>query len=115
MIHNIFTGLYYSDKELNRFNAIGVTPKEYISKDYYELQNMLEQIPKESLEQYCKLLQNTSSWQRMDTDAKALKSFMNTLISEDLPDKVKEKNAKEFSENFPNSIYCEFADHFKKK
>jgi hypothetical protein len=46
MIHNIITGLYYADREMHRFNAIGVTQKEAVSRDYYELQTMLEQIPR---------------------------------------------------------------------
>ena len=116
MIYNIFSGLYYSDKQLNRFNAIGVTPKEYISKDYMELQNMLEQMPKESLEQYCSLLKNVSFWNHMNSDAKALKTLMNTLnFDGELSARAKENSGKDFLENHPNSMYCEFAAHFKKK
>ncbi|MBS1564509.1 MAG: M48 family metalloprotease, partial [Bacteroidetes bacterium] len=48
MVSNIINGLYYADKELHRFGAIGVIPKEYISRSYYELQTMLEQIPREN-------------------------------------------------------------------
>ncbi len=71
MVHNIITGLYYSDREMRRFNAIGVTQKEYISKDYYELQTMLEQIPREQLEQYCKLIQGAGFWNNMQASEKA--------------------------------------------
>ena len=49
MVSNIFYGLYYADRNLDRFNAIGITPKEYISRDYYALQTLFEQIPRESL------------------------------------------------------------------
>ncbi|MES2430100.1 MAG: M48 family metalloprotease [Bacteroidota bacterium] len=116
MFHNIFNGLYYSDKQLNRFNAINVKPKEYISKDYYELQNMLEQMPKENLEQFAKKLKEGSFWQGMPSDAKALKTLMNTIaFAEESSDKIENNAAKEFIANFPNSMYCEFADHFKKK
>jgi len=116
MIYNIFSGLYYSDQQLNRFNVIAVKQKEYISKDYYELQNMLEQIPKESLEQYCKQLQNAPFWAAMNSDAKALKPLMNSINFEtDISAKSKENAAKDYIANYPNSMYCEFAEHFKKK
>ena len=116
MMFNIFSGLYYSDKQLNRFNAIGVKPKEFISKDYFELQSMLEQMPKESLGQYCSQLKNIPSWNNMSSDAKAFKILMSTLNSEDeLSERIKENSGKEFLENHPNSMYCEFAAHFRKK
>lgn len=115
MIHNIFSGLFYSDKQLNRFNAIRVTQKEYISKDYYELQNMLEQMPKESLEQYCDDMNNLSFWQKMPSDAKAFKSLFYTLnLDKEATDKTREDAAKRFIINNPESMFCEFADHFKK-
>ena len=81
MVHNIFAGLYYADKELRRFNAIGVTQKENVSKDYYELQTMLEQIPREQLEQYCKTFQRAGFWNNMAPAEKSLKSLMK-IVSE---------------------------------
>ncbi len=115
MIHNIFSGLFYSDKQLNRFNAIRVTPKEFISKDYYELQTMLEQMPKESMEQYCKNMNNLSFWQKLPGDAKAFKSFFYTLnFDEEASGKTKEAAAKEFTVNNSGSMFCEFAEHFTK-
>ncbi len=115
MIYNIFSGLYYSDKQLNRFNAIGVTPKEYISKDYLGLQNMLEQMPKDSLEQYCIRLRNVSFWNNMNNDARALKTLMNSLnFDTELSAKAIENSGKDFLKDYPNSMYCEFAEHFKK-
>lgn len=116
MIYNIFSGLYYSDKQLNRFNAIGVTPKEYISKDYFALQNMLEQMPKEDLQQYCTQLKSLPFWSNMSSDAHALKTLLNTLNFEtDLSAKAIESSGKQFLSDHPNSMYCEFAEHFKKK
>lgn len=50
MVHNVIMSLFQTDKELHRFTSIGVTQKEYISKDYYELQTLLEQIPRENLD-----------------------------------------------------------------
>ncbi len=116
MVHNIFAGLNYNDKQLQRFIAIGVTPKEYISKDYYQLQTMLEQMPRESLAQYCTLLQNAGFWTTLPPDAKALKGFMYTLaLDPDESDKNKANAAKAFVDNNANSMYGEFAEHFKKK
>ena len=116
MMHNVFAGLNYSDKELMRFNAIGITPKELISKDYYEMQNMLEQMPAENLKQFYKGMYNAGFWNRMSADAKALKILMATLLNEEqLSDKKKESNAKEFITNHPQSMFCEFAEHFTKK
>ena len=117
MIYNIFSGLYFSDKQLSRFNAIGVTQKEYISKDYYALQTVLEQMPRETLEDYCKRLSNAGFWQDMTPDAKAFKSLFNALnFSTDADEsKHREDAAKLFTSNNASSMYCEFADHFKKK
>lgn len=115
MAHNIFAGLSYSNKQLNRFNAIGIKPKEYISKNYYELQTMLEQIPAENLEQLYKSSANQNFWAKMPADTKGLKSLMATINFEsDDSDKKKSSAAKEFVSNNPLSMYCEFADHFIK-
>jgi len=116
MLNNIFSGLFYADRELHRFNAIGLLPKEYISKNYYELQNMLEQMPRESLELYCKTLQNGSFWKDMTPAERALKSFLYTLtLDPDGSDKNRAKAAKEFTSNNAASMYCEFANIFEKK
>lgn len=115
MINNIITGLYFADRELNRFNAIGVTQKEYISKNYYELQNMLEQIPREQLEQYCKAFQNAGFWRSMPATEKALKSLLYTLaLDPDNSDKNRSRAAKEFTSANGTSMYCEFAQNFLK-
>ncbi|WP_261387630.1 M48 family metalloprotease [Chitinophaga pinensis] len=45
MIHNIMLELFHADNELHRFAAIGVTQKEYISKDFYELQTSWSRCP----------------------------------------------------------------------
>jgi len=116
MVNNIFAALYYSDRELHRFNAIGVTPKEYISQNYFELQTMLLQIPRENLEQYCKTFQTEAFWKDMTPAEKALKNLMVTLaLDPDNSDKNKARAAKEFKMNNSASMYCEFADDFEKK
>jgi hypothetical protein len=116
MIANIINGLYYADREMHRFTAIGVTQKEFISKDYYELQTMLEQIPREQLEQYCKLIQEAGFWKTMPAGEKAFKSLLYTLaLDPDNSEKNKAKAAKEFTTGNANSMYCELAQVFEKK
>jgi hypothetical protein len=116
MAYNVIAGLYLADKNLHRFNAIGIMPKEYISNSYYELQTMLEQLPKESLEQYYKSFQSLGFWQKLPTDALALKSLMGALdsITED-SGKSTSTAAKSFLTVHSTSMYSEFADHFKEK
>src|SRR3954464_10502748 len=90
MLYNIFNGCCDNDRQLHRFISIGITSKEYISKEYYALQNMLEQMPRESLTQYCSILQNATFWNTRPADERALKSLMYTLaLDSDNSDKVK--------------------------
>ena len=116
MVYNVYAGLCYNDKELHRFNAIGITPKEYISKDYYQLQNMLEQMPATSLQQYFTGLQNADFWKKAPDDEKALKNVMYTLASEtNNTDKNRWSASDDFIKNNSTSMYREFAELFKKK
>jgi hypothetical protein len=116
MVNNIFAALNYSDRELRRFAAVGVVPKEYISRNYYELQTMLEQMPRESLEQYCKGFQNEGFWSALPPAERALKNLMYTLaLDPDDSDKNKTRAAKEFAANNSASMYCELSDNFQKK
>ena len=116
MLSNIFAGLYYSDRELNRFNAIGVTPKEYISRDYYSLQTLLEQMPRESLMESCKILRDEGFWKTLSPAEKDLRTLVFTLaLDPDSSDKNKARAAHLFSEGNSNSMYCEFAQNFEKK
>ena len=116
MLSNIFAGLYYSDRMLNRFNAIGVVPKEVISKDYYALQTLLEQIPRDNLKQACQTLQEGGFWKNMAPTEKDLKSFVFTLaLDPDSSDKNKTRAAHLFSDGNANSMYNELAQNFEKK
>ena len=116
MLSNIFAGLYYSDRMLNRFNAIGVIPKEYISKDYYSLQTLLEQMPRESLMQTCRILADEGFWHNLPEAEKELKTLVFTLaLDPDSSDRNKARAAHLFSTGNSNSMYCEFAQNFEKK
>ncbi|MFL5808228.1 MAG: M48 family metalloprotease [Flavisolibacter sp.] len=112
MMHNAISALYYSDKELMRFQSIGVLQKEYISKNYYELQTMLEQIPSENLHQYCNLFQSLDFWKNMSAAEKAMKALMGSLISDSINKDQAAKEAKAFSANNSTSMYSEFAGNF---
>jgi hypothetical protein len=116
MLSNIFAGLYYSDRMLNRFNAIGVIPKEYISRDYYSLQTLLEQMPRESLMQTCRILQDEGFWHNLSEPEKNLKALVFTLaLDPDSSDRNKARAAHVFFTGNSNSMYCEFAQNFEKK
>jgi len=113
MLSNIFAGLYYSDRMLNRFNAIGVIPKEYISRDYYSLQTLLEQMPRESLMQTCRILQDEGFWRNLPEPEKDLKALVFTLaLDPDSSDRNKARAAHVFFTGNANSMYCEFAKNF---
>jgi len=114
MFANIISGMYYSDKQLNRFHAISIMPKEYLSKDYYGLQTMFEQIPKDNLQQFYTSVSSDPLWQKMPADAKAINNFFATLTSDDQTEKKRTEAIKAFTDTFSESMYCEFPDHFKK-
>lgn len=115
MISNVFSGLYFADRELARFNAIGVTQKEYISKDYYALQTLFEQIPRDNLKQYCQTLQDLAFWQGLTPAEKELRSLLHTLaLDPDNSDKNKARAAHAFTSGNNTSMYCEFAKNFDK-
>lgn len=114
MFHNVISGLYFADKKLNRFNAITVRPKEYISKHYYELETMFEQMPRQKLEEFYGSLQQASFWSNMTAPEQGFKSLMHTLLA-DTDDSDKQKAAKSFTSSYPKSLYCEFATPFSKK
>ncbi|HEU4471493.1 MAG TPA: M48 family metalloprotease [Flavisolibacter sp.] len=115
MLYTIFSGLAYSDNELNRFNAINVTQKEYISQSYYELQTMLEQMPRTALDDYHKKLTELNFWQKLPSDAQKFKGLFFAILDRDATDKARETAAKSFTTAHSSSMYCEFADHFIKK
>jgi hypothetical protein len=115
MTYNVLSGLYNSNKQLNRFNAIGIKSKEFISKDYYELQNLLEQVPANKLEELIKAGSNAAFWANLPADAKGIKALFTSLnfAAEDAG-KSEPTAAKNFITSNPSSMYCEFAEHFKK-
>jgi hypothetical protein len=115
MTYNVLSGLYYSNKQLNRFNAIGIKSKEFISKSYYELQNLLEQVPANTLVELIKAGSNAAFWSSLPPDAKGMKALFTTLNFDiDNVPKAESAAANNFVNSNPSSMYCEFAEHFKK-
>lgn len=116
MVSNIFYGLFYADRNLNRFNAIGIVQKEYISRDYYSLQTLFEQMPRESLKQYCETFNNGPFWNSLAGPEKGLKNFLHTLaLDPDNSERNRSKAAHAFATDNAGSMYCEFSDNFEKK
>ncbi|HEY5370623.1 MAG TPA: M48 family metalloprotease [Hanamia sp.] len=113
MTFNVIAGLYYSNQQLNRFNAVGIIPKEYISKTYYELQNLLEQIPSDKLEQLYKSASAGGFWGKMPADANGMKTLFSALTDNNKNNQATAA-AKDYLSTNPSSMYCEFAEHFKK-
>ncbi len=114
MVYNIFAGLYLADKNLARFNSIGVTPKELISKDYFATQTMLEQIPASQLESDVKIMGALPFWSTASVDSRGFKTFLTSLISgEEVSKKQQALYSKEFLAHYPVSIYAEIANKFK--
>jgi len=114
MFYTVFAGLTVADNDLSRFNAIGVVPKEYVSTSYYELQTMLEQIPRENLHKICKQLHDAPFWNNMPVEEKAFRSFAYALAS-DVEGKKRSESAREFARRYSSSLYREFAEIFQKK
>jgi len=113
MLHNIILTLYRADMQLHRFNAIGVTQKEYISKDYYELQTLLEQIPREKLEESCKTMQIAGFWSKMPASEQDMKTLLDALIVRNDEQAIADERAgKAFIRKNNSSLYCEFAHTF---
>ncbi|HXD79594.1 MAG TPA: M48 family metalloprotease [Puia sp.] len=117
MVSNIFYGLYYADLKLARFNAIHVVPKEYISRDYYSLQTLLEQMPTESLRQCCLTFGKDAFWTSLPGAERNLKDLMNTMTlgADEANQKQVAKAAHAFTTDHSTSMYCEFADAFQKR
>lgn len=116
MFSNVISGLYYADRELHRFASIGVVPKEYVSADYFKLQTLFEQVPRENLEAICRKLQNASFLSKLTADEKSFRKFMGIIsLDQETSAKYRAAAASAFADDYPNSAYREFASPFDKK
>ncbi|RYY39364.1 MAG: peptidase M48 Ste24p [Chitinophagaceae bacterium] len=114
MFYNVFAGVQYADNVLSRFNAINIQPKENVSTSYFELQTMLEQLPRERLAEMTRELAGQPFWNELPADAKGLRPLFTVLLEKDGTTKDKQAAAKNFLTQFGASMYGEFADHFVK-
>lgn len=116
MFSNVMLSLYKADKDLHRSSTIDIQRKEYISKQYYELQTMLEQIPRDKLAEDCKLLQSAAFWNNVSASEKAMQRFQKALIlSDNMEVYANQQMAKQFMESNQTSLYCEYVHSFEKK
>lgn len=116
MFNNVLLSLYKADKDFIRFSTIGVQRKEYISKEYYQLQTMLEQMPRDKLAADCKALQNAAFWTNVSSSEKAMQRFMKSQVLSDNTDaSINQQTAKQFMESNKTSMYCEYVHAFEKK
>lgn len=118
MLFNAFTSLNFSDRELHRFSTIGIVQKEYVSTNYYQLQTLLEQIPRDQLEAVCRQLATAGFWSKLGAEEKDFKTFLTRIaLDAELSDKKKLRSsaADSFADTWPNSVYVEYASPFLKK
>ncbi|WP_255157337.1 M48 family metalloprotease [Ferruginibacter sp. HRS2-29] len=110
----IMNGLFYADKKLSRFNVINIRSKEYISSNYYELQTMFEQFPRDRLESSCKECFNQPFWQQASADERSFRSLLAYLnfTGEQSASEIKSMR-KEFQESYGQSLYLEFIEQIK--
>ncbi len=116
MFNNVMLSLYKADKDLHRSSTIDIQRKDYISKEYYELQTMLEQIPRDKLAEDCKSLQNAAFWSSVSASEKAMQRFQKALVlSDNTSESANQQLAKQFMESNKTSLYCEYVHPFEKK
>jgi hypothetical protein len=115
MLFNSVAILYLMDQKLERFLGIAVKPKEFISEDYFKLQTALEQIPREQLKDLAKNIYNAPFRSRLSPEEGALMALINTLaLTDEVDEKEKALALKKFNQDYPNSMYREFSEFFKK-
>ena len=114
MLHNVLFGLVYSSKQYKRFNAINIKPKELISKKYYQLQTMFEQVSTENLESYFAEMGKGNFWNNLTADDRAFKNFITEVIAKESMPKEVNSLANSFTKQYEQTFFIEFVNHFKK-
>lgn len=108
MFTNVLISLYAEDVMLNRSNVIKVKPKEYIGKDYYALQTMLEQVTADDLN----TIKNTAlqyEIANLGDDEKKFRSVLKSLAANPEEYKYSKKDKKkEYQERLTKTIYFEY-------
>lgn len=114
MAYNSFFGLIYSTNNFKRFKAIDIKQKEIISKDYFRLQTMLEQISIEDLQKSYNLLKNSAFWSNVDFDAKELRTVFDSFVNQPDNNKSNNDNINTYIKTYKSSMYCELLNYLKK-
>lgn len=105
---DILNSLVYATKKMSRFNALRIQKKDKISDSYYQLQNLLEQIPEADLNTLCKAYDNLET--NKDKEYKKMVEFYSIILKDNIADihsKIPQFS-KEFESQFPSSIYLEY-------
>lgn len=110
MFTNIIISLYNEDAMLNRSNVIRIKPKEYIGREYYALQTMLEQVTTDDLA----ILKNNAMQypiSNMGAEESAFKGVLKSisLNPEEYKYSKKEKK-KEYAGKLLKTIYFDYFD-----
>jgi hypothetical protein len=83
----VFSILNYSDKDLNRFNAVGSRQKEHVATSYYDLQTVLTKMNRNYLEASCHTLHQHNYSRSLQRYEKELYQALQLLDNETKPDK----------------------------
>ncbi|MCW3463928.1 M48 family metalloprotease [Chitinophaga nivalis] len=114
MFYNVMTHLFKADQELRRFSAIDVKSRESVSPAYFDLQTLLEKIPREQLEQHCKVLYGAAFWKGLSVQERDFKTLLHQFIQQ-AAETDKARLAQEFAGKHGASMYLEYAQPFIKK
>lgn len=105
---DILNSLVFASKKMSRFNALRIQKKSKISDSYYQLQNLLEQMPEPDLNLIC------SNYNKSETlkneEYNKMIAFYSIILNDNIAD-IKTKIpefSKEFESKYPNSIYLEY-------
>ena len=115
MFNNVMMSICKFDKDYYRTTSIDIQRKEYVSKEYYQLQTMLEQIPRNKLTEGCQQLQHAAFWGSVSSSEKAMQQFQQSItFSNDNDIAGYRKLAKDFMTSYKTSMYCEFVHPYEK-
>ena len=114
MVYNTFFGLIHSTNNFKRFKAIDVLQKEFISKDYYRLQTMLEQIAVEDLQKCYNILKNAPFWNNIEIEARELMPIYDGVINNVESTKQLNEKINNYLKNYNTSMFCELLNYLKK-
>lgn len=114
MVTNVINKICFYDNMFHRFKALGVKQKEYISRDYFAMQTMLEQMPREQLNNYCKILQDAPFWKTMSSAENGFKKVSYAFALAPYGSDLTRNTAKEFTTKNSTSMYFEYVEGYNR-